>query len=264
MGRKLKIIMIIILLILIALPFVLFAIFYNKIDWKENFVTILIGILTYVSTIILAFVANLIAVSSQLQLEKSRKNEQKIKWIEKKNLKIENNMIQMSNAIKNYDNRIFEYFAYNILDNSYKDMIAVVNDALRKIDSFQLELEQIEDYYCIDMHCLNCKKKCNYEKEFKDFLIYFKNKTKEFIDLIFVSIGVMSEVLKKNELAKSANDKEYFFEEIRKDIDKINEYKNKAFNLYVEIKGLIVKYRNLCQKQINLNNNEIDKILTGK
>lgn len=264
MERKFKKTMIIILVILLILPFVLFLNFYNKIDWEVNFATILIGILTYISTIILAFVANLIAVSSQLQIEEDKKNEQKIKWIEKKNLKIENNMIQMSNAIKNYDNRIFEYFAYNILDNSYKDMIAVVNDALRKIDSFQLELEQIEDYYCVDMHCLNCEKKCNYEKEFKDFMIYFKNKTKEFIDLIFLSIGVMSEVLKKNELAKGTNGKEYSFDEIRKDTDKINEYKNKAFNLYIEIKGLIIKYRDICQKQIDLNNIEIKKILGVK
>lgn len=261
MNKKVKWIMFVLLAILISLPLILIYIFRCRINWCDSFEEILIGVITYESTIILGFVANWIALSSQIQLKETRIIEQKIKNYETENETIRDNIDKISKAIENYDSRLFEYFTSNLLAKSYKDMISVVNDGMHRIEQFQLRLEQIDDYYKINDNCRTCEKTCKYDLSFKNLLIEFKNKTKEYIDLNFLSIGLMTEILNKNELAKGGLSRMLIENEIKKDLDKINEYKVRSFTLYIEIKGLIVTYKELCQKNIDENNKKIDILL---
>lgn len=53
----------------------------------------------------------------------------------------------------------------------------------------------------------------------------------------------------------------YSTEEINEDLDKVMEYKEKSFKLYTEIKGLIVAYKDACQKNIDENNKKISELL---
>lgn len=261
MNKKVKWIMLALLAILIIVPVILLLIFNCRINWSEKLEEILIGVITYESTIILGFVANWISLSSQNQLKETRIIEQKIKNYEIENERIRYNIDKISKAIENYDSRLFEYFISNLLVKDYKDMISVVNDGMHRIEQFQLRLEQIDDYYKINENCRTCEKTCKYDLSFKNLLIEFKNKTKEYIDLNFLSIGLMTEILNKNELAKGGLSRMLKENEIKKDLDKINEYKVRSFTLYIEIKGLIVTYKELCQKNIDEKNKKIDILL---
>ena len=261
MNKKIKWNMLVLLAILIIMPVILLLICNCRINWSEKFEEILIGVITYESTIILGFVANWIAISSQIQLKETRIIEQKIKNYEIENERIRDNIDKISKAIENYDSRLFEYFTSNLLAKSYKDMISVVNDGMHRIEQFQLRLEQIDDYYKINDNCRTCQKTCKYDLSFRELVLEFKDKTKEYIDLNFLSVGIMTEILNKNELAKGHPNQMYIENEIRKDLDIVNKYKERSFKLYTEIKGLIVTYKEACQKNINENNIKIDELL---
>ena len=228
---------------------------------REKFEEILIGVITYESTIILGFVANWIAISSQTQMKETRVIEQQIKNYEIENERIRDNIVKISKAIENYDSRLFEYFISNLRVKDYKDMISIVNDGLHRIEQFQLRLEQIDDYYKINDNCRTCQKTCKYDLSFRNIVIEFKNKTKEYFDLNFLSIGLMTEILNKNELAKNNPNRMYIENEIKKYLDKVNEYKEISFKLYIEIKGLIVSYKEACQQMIVENNKKIKELL---
>ena len=261
MNKQIKWIMFAMLAILIILPVILLLIFNCRINWYEKFEEILIGVITYESTIILGFVANWIAISSQIQMKETRVIEQQIKNYETENQRIRDNIAKISKAIENYDSRLFEYFISNLLVKDYKDMISIVNDGLQRIEQFQLRLEQIDDYYKINDKCKNCQKICKYDLSFRNFVFEFKNKTKEYIDLNFTSIGLMDKILRKNEMGTGKNSITYSSEEIKEDLDKVMEYKEKSFKLYTEIKGLIVAYKDACQKNIDENNKKINELL---
>lgn len=261
MNKKIKWIMFILLAILIIMPLILLLIFKCAINWDENFEEILIGVITYESTIILGFIANWISISSQIQLKEARIVEQEIKKYEIENERINNNISQISKAIENYDSRLFEYFISNLLAKSYKDMISVVNEGLHRIEQFQLRLEQIDDYYKINDNCKDCQRSCKYDLSFRNLVFEFKNKTKEYIDLNFVSIGLMDKILRNNELGRGNRNSTYTMDKIKADLDKVIEYKDNSFKLYTEIKGLIVIYKEACQKNIDENNKKIDELL---
>ena len=261
MNKKVKWIMFVLLAILISSPLILLYIFRCRINWCNSFEEILIGVITYESTIILGFVANWIAISSQIQLKETRVIEQQIKNYETENERIRDNIDKISKAIENYDSRLFEYFISNLLVKDYKDMISIVNDGLHRIEQFQLSLEQIDDYYKINDKCKDCQKICKYDLSFRNLVFEFKNKTKEYIDLNFVSIGLMNKILRKNEMEKGKNSITYSMEEVKEDLDKVMEYKENSFKLYTEIKGLIVTYKEACQQMIDENNKKIKELL---
>lgn len=261
MNKKVKWIMFALLAILISLPLILIYIFRCRINWCDSFEEILIGVITYESTIILGFVANWISLSSQIQLKETRIIEQKIKNYEIENERIRYNIDKISKAIENYDSRLFEYFISNLLVKDYKDMISTVNDGLHRIERFQLSLEQIDDYYKISEKCKDCEKSCKYDLSFRNLVFEFKNKTKEYIDLNFVSIGLMDNILRNNELRRGSRSSTYTSEQIKADLDKVMEYKESSFKLYTEIKGLIVTYKEACQQMIAENNERINELL---
>ena len=136
MNKKVKWIMFVLLAILISSPLILLYIFRFRINWCDSFEEILIGVITYESTFILGFVANWIAISSQIQLKETRVIEQQIKNYETENERIRDNIDKISKAIENYDSRLFEYFISNLLVKDYKDMISIVNDGLHRIEQF--------------------------------------------------------------------------------------------------------------------------------
>lgn len=261
MNKKVKWIMFVLLAILISLPLILLYIFRCIINWCDSFEEILIGVITYESTIILGFVANWISLSSQIQLKETRIIEQKIKNYEIENERIRYNIDKISKAIENYDSRLFEYFISNLLVKDYKDMISTVNDGLHRIEKFQLSLEQIDDYYKINEKCKDCEKSCKYDLSFRNLVFEFKSKTKEYIDLNFVSIGLMDNILRNNELRRGNRSSTYTSEKIKSDLDKVMEYKESSFKLYTEIKGLIVTYKEACQQMITKNNERINELL---
>lgn len=261
MNKKIKWIMLVLLAVLIIMPVILLLIFNCRINWSEKFEEILIGVITYESTIILGFVANWIAISSQIQMKETRVMEQQIKNYEIEIERIRDNIDKISKAIENYDSRLFEYFISNLLVKDYKDMISIVNDGLHRIEQFQLRLEQIDDYYKINDKCKNCQKICKYDSSFRNLVYEFKNKTKEYIDLNFVSIGLMDKILRNNELKRENINSTYTMEKIKADLDKIMEYKESSFKLYTEIKGLIVTYKEACQQMIAENNERINELL---
>lgn len=261
MNKKVKWIMFVLLAILIIMPVILLLIFNCRINWSEKFEEILIGVITYESTIILGFVANWIAISSQIQLKETRVIEQQIKNYEIENERIRDNIDKISKAIENYDSRLFEYFISNLLVKDYKDMISTVNDGLHRIERFQLSLEQIDDYYKINEKCKECEKSCKYDLRFRNLVLEFKSKTKEYIDLNFVSVRLMDNILRNNELRRGGRSSTYTSEQIKADLDKVMEYKESSFKLYTEIKGLIVTYKEACQQMIAENHERINELL---
>lgn len=261
MNKKVKWIMLALLGILIIMPVILLLIFNCRINWSEKFEEILIGVITYESTIILGFVANWIAIFSQIQMKETRVIEQQIKNYEIENERIRDNIDKISKAIENYDSRLFDYFISNLLVKDYKDMISVVNDGMHRIEQFQLRLEQIDDYYKINDNCRTCQKTCKYDLSFRNIVIELKNKIKEYIDLNFVSIGLMDKILRKNELNRKSINSTYTMEKIKADLDEVMEHKENSLKLYTEIKGLIVTYKEACQQMIVENNKKIKELL---